>query len=182
LHLQVKAEGKSDLAKSHVTPQHRKAVLERSQQLKMACSAHAYVRGNTSRFYGWLESDKVKATLPVGPDVWICGDCHTGNLGPVADLEGNIDIQIRDLDQTVIGNPAHDLLRLGLSLAMAVRSSDLPGVTTALMIEEMITGYLTGLGGRNAKANAKEIEPIRRVMRSRRIANGVILHESALKM
>jgi uncharacterized protein (DUF2252 family) len=26
-------------------------------------------------------------------------------------------IQIRDLDQTVIGNPAHDLIRLGLSLA-----------------------------------------------------------------
>ena len=25
-------------------------------------------------------------------------------------------IQIRDLDQTVIGNPAHDLIRLGLSL------------------------------------------------------------------
>jgi uncharacterized protein (DUF2252 family) len=154
------------LAKSHVTPQHRKAVLERSQQLKMACSAHAYVRGNTSRFYEWLESNKVKATLPVGPDVWICGDCHTGNLGPVADVEGNVDIQIRDLDQTVIGNPAHDLLRLGLSLAMAVRSSDLPGVTTALMIEEMIAGYLVGLGGRSTKANIKEIDPIRRVMRS----------------
>jgi uncharacterized protein (DUF2252 family) len=60
----------------------------------------------------------------------------------------------------------HDLLRLGLSLAMAVRSSDLPGVTTALMIEEMIAGYLVGLGGRSTKANIKEIEPIRRVMRS----------------
>lgn len=131
----------------------------------MARSTHAYVRGNTSRFYEWLQSDKVKAGLPVGPDVWICGDCHTGNLGPVADLKGNLDIQIRDLDQTVIGNPAHDLLRLGLSLAMAVRSSDLPGVTTALMIEEMITGYLAGLNGRAANADSKELEPIRRVMR-----------------
>jgi uncharacterized protein (DUF2252 family) len=36
-----------------------------------------------------------------------------------------IAIQIRDLDQTVIGNPAHDIIRLALSLATASR------VTTA---------------------------------------------------
>ena len=102
----------------------------------MASCAHAYVRGNTLRFYEWLQSKDVQASIPLGPDIWICGDCHTGNLDPVADVEGRIDIQIRDLDQTVIGNPAHDLLRLGLSLAMAARSSDLPGVTTALMLEE----------------------------------------------
>ena len=40
-----------------------------------------------------------------------------GNLGPVANPEGDVEIQIRNLDQTVIGNPAHDLIRLGLSLA-----------------------------------------------------------------
>ena len=56
-------------------------------------------------------------------------------------LAGRVNIQIRDLDQTVIGNPVHDLIRLGLSLATAARSSDLPGVTTARMIEEMMIGY-----------------------------------------
>ena len=45
--------------------------------------------------------------------------------------DGEIGIQIRDLDQTVIGNPAHDLIRLGLSLATVARGSDHPGVTTA---------------------------------------------------
>ena len=131
----------------------------------MAESAHAYVRGNTVRFYDWLQSDAVKGAIPAGPDVWICGDCHTGNLGPVADVGGKIDIQIRDLDQTVIGNPAHDLLRLGLSLAMAARSSDLPGVTTALMLEEVVVGYLARLTGRSAHVEPNEIEPIRKVMR-----------------
>ena len=140
-------------------------MLHQRQHIKMAESAHAYVRGNTVRFYEWLRSDLVKATLPSGPDIWICGDCHTGNLGPVSNVDGEIDIQIRDLDQTVIGNPAHDLLRLGLSLAMAARSSDLPGVTTALMLEEVIVGYLAGLNGRSARAEPDEIEPIRRVMR-----------------
>ena len=131
----------------------------------MATSAHAYVRGNTVQFYEWLRSKSVQASIPAGPDIWICGDCHTGNLGPVADVEGNIDIQIRDLDQTVIGNPAHDLLRLGLSLAMAARSSDLPGVTTALMLEEMIDGYLSGLTGHSPTVDPKDIEPIRKVMK-----------------
>jgi uncharacterized protein (DUF2252 family) len=41
----------------------------------------------------------------------------------------------------VIGNPAHDLIRLGLSLASAARGSDLPGVTTAHMLEQMMEGY-----------------------------------------
>ena len=126
------------LSKLHTSPADRNNVLINQQHLKMSESAHAYVRGNTVRFYEWLDSDAVKAALPVGPDVWICGDCHTGNLGPVSDLHGKIDIEVRDVDQTVIGNPAHDLIRLGLSLASAARGSDLPGVTTARMIEEMV--------------------------------------------
>jgi uncharacterized protein (DUF2252 family) len=106
----------------------------------MAGSSHRYVRGSTVRFYEWLDHLRAGA-LPDGPPVWICGDCHMGNLGPVANAAGQIEIQIRDLDQTVIGNPAHDLVRLGLSLASAARGSDLPGVTTAKMLERMMEGY-----------------------------------------
>jgi hypothetical protein len=36
-------------------------------------------------------------------------------MGPVASADNNVEVQIRDFDQTVIGNPAHDLIRLGLS-------------------------------------------------------------------
>lgn len=106
----------------------------------MARSAHAYVRGSTVQFYEWLHSQSGRR-LPHGPAVWICGDCHAGNLGPTGDSKGRIDIHIRDLDQTVIGNPAHDLVRLALSLATAARGSDLPGVATARMLEEMMVGY-----------------------------------------
>jgi uncharacterized protein (DUF2252 family) len=76
-----------------------------------------------------------------GPPIWICGDCHVGNLGPLAHSDGRVEIQIRDLDQTVIGNPTHDIVRLGLSLASAARGSDLPGVTTARILEQIIEGY-----------------------------------------
>ena len=73
--------------------------------------------------------------------MWICGDAHVSNIGPVANAGGKIEILLRDFDQTVVGNPAHDLIRLALSLAMASRGSDLPGVTTARMLEQMVSAY-----------------------------------------
>ncbi|MCA1692036.1 MAG: DUF2252 domain-containing protein [Actinobacteria bacterium] len=121
-------------------PHERAAVLERARNKKMARSPHAFVRGNTVQFYEWLSSLEGDR-LPHGPPVWICGDCHVGNLGPVAEAAGRVRIQIRDLDHTVIGNPAHDLIRLALSLASAARGSGLPGVTTARMLEALMDGY-----------------------------------------
>ncbi len=148
-----------------VSPKDRLRVLESSRRHKMARSAHAYVRGNTLKFYEWLDAG-AGTKLPQGPPVWICGDCHVGNLGPVADSDGRVEIEIRDLDQTVIGNPAHDLVRLGLSLATAARGSDLPGVTTARMLEHMILGYEKALSApRTAPKLAKgEVRPIESVM------------------
>jgi uncharacterized protein (DUF2252 family) len=125
-------------------PLDRATALKAQQSLKMARSAHAYVRGSTVKFYEWLEAQK-RGRLPEGPAVWICGDCHAGNPGPVAAMDGRIAIQIRDLDQTVIGNPAHDIIRLALSLATASRGSDLPGVTTARILEQVIEGYQAAL-------------------------------------
>ncbi len=122
------------------SPGARAKLLSQDRNRKMAASAHAYVRGSTVRFYEWLAATR-DVVIPQGPPVWICGDCHVGNLGPVASTDGALAIQIRDLDQTVIGNPAHDLIRLALSLAMAARGADLPGVTTAHMLEHMMTGY-----------------------------------------
>ena len=104
----------------------RQPILALRRDAKMATSAHRYVRGSTQRFYEWLSTRSAKA-LPHGPHIWICGDCHVGNLGPVARSDGRVEIELRDLDQTVIGNPAHDVIRLALSLAMAARASDLPG-------------------------------------------------------
>jgi uncharacterized protein (DUF2252 family) len=119
-------------------------VLSQRRGHKMAASAHAYMRGSTLKFYEWLEAQK-RGSLPEGPPLWICGDCHASNLGPVSDAKGRVEIQIRDLDQTVIGNPAHDLIRLGLSLAMAARGSNLPGAATVTMIEQMVEGYGSAL-------------------------------------
>ena len=147
-----------------VLPRGRAKALRSRQRLKMAGSVHAFVRGSTARFYEWLGSSAVDE-IPKGPSVWICGDCHVGNLGPVADAKGHVEIEIRDLDQTVIGNPAHDLIRLGLSLATSIRSSDLPGVTTARMLEAMVQGYEQCFAGSRRNVAIARPKCMRVVMR-----------------
>ena len=150
-------------------PAERMGALVAERNRKMAASAHAYVRGSTIRFYEWLDAAD-RLSLPEGPPTWICGDCHVGNLGPVASTDGALAIQIRDLDQTVIGNPAHDMIRLALSLAMAARGSDLPGVTTAHMLERMMLGYEAAFApaakGEMLDAERDMPKTVRQVMRS----------------
>jgi uncharacterized protein (DUF2252 family) len=149
-----------------MSPGNRHHHLASVRNLKMAGSAHAFVRGSTVKFYEWLE-DGNASRIPQGPAVWICGDCHSGNLGPIADSKGRIEIQIRDLDQTVIGNPNHDLIRLALSLASAARGSALPGVATAQMLENMMAGYESGLKVNPDRTKVEERRPecIRVVMK-----------------
>ena len=149
-----------------VNPSQRQSITDERRRLKMARSAHAYVRGNTVQFYDWLETASGRL-LPSGPSIWICGDCHLGNLGPVANIKVKVEIAIRDLDQTVVGNPVHDLVRLGLSIATAVRGSDLPGVTTATALEEMINGYDDALAhpNRDYQDFGKIPKPVRAILR-----------------
>ncbi len=144
-----------------ILPADRAPALERRRREKMACSAHAYVRGNTQQFYTWLDAHS-GASIPHGPIIWIGGDCHVGNLGPVANAQGRVEMQIRDLDQTVVGNPAHDLIRLGLSLATATRGSDLPGITTTRLLEQMVEGYEQALATprKETKTEHEDLEPI----------------------
>ena len=130
----------------------------------MARDAHAYVRGSTQKFYEWLEAGPGYA-LPEGPRVWICGDAHVGNLGPIARCNQVIEVELRDLDQSVPGNPAHDLVRLALSLAMAARSSDLPGVVTARLVEELMAGYLEAFADPEAVSADSHSATVRFVVR-----------------
>jgi uncharacterized protein (DUF2252 family) len=73
--------------------------------------------------------------------------------------DGKVHVQIRDLDQTVIGNPNHDLIRLALSLSSAARGSDLPGVTTVRMLEQMMIGYQRALKGPRAQNQIESDKP-----------------------
>jgi uncharacterized protein (DUF2252 family) len=138
-----------------ISPEERAPLLDARREAKMTSSVHAYVRGSTKRFYEWLLSTRGRS-LPEAPAIWIGGDCHLGNLGPVAASNGDVAIQMRDLDQTVVGSPAHDLVRLALSMAMGVRASGLPGAVIARTVEEVARGYEVIL---EARAAQRELTP-----------------------
>jgi uncharacterized protein (DUF2252 family) len=147
-----------------VPPRQRGRELERTRKRKMARSAFDYVRGNPTKFYEWLSKDS--RGLPSGPEVWICGDCHVGNLGPTANADGKFEVEIRDFDQTTIGNPAHDLIRLDLSLASKAVVSNLPGLTIAEILEAMIHCYEATFGpGFDEDRDLEEPDTIRDINR-----------------
>jgi uncharacterized protein (DUF2252 family) len=160
-------------ADAPVSPRQRGPALESLRNQKMARSALDYVRGSPTQFYEWLE--KGSAAIPQGPEVWICGDCHVGNLGPVANADGRFKVEIRDFDQTVIGNPAHDLIRLGLSLAAAAVVSDLPGLTIAEILEAMIAQYEAAFSASDKPGHLEEPKTIRKVNRRARDASWTTL-------
>ena len=112
---------------------------------------------------------EARRTSTGGSQPSLAGSCPTdlrfGFAGTVtrgilvrSSADGKVEIQIRDLDQTVFGNPAHDLIRLGLSLATAARGSDLPGVTTALMVEHMIEGYEDSMKSGKVRKSAQFLQ------------------------
>lgn len=145
------------------------SVLEHRRQCKIASSPHAYVRGSTARFYELIARMPAGA-LPEGPPVWICGDAHLGNLGALAGPGGGIDIQIRDLDQTLVSNPAFDLVRLSLSLVTAALNATLPGIVTARMMDAMATRYADGIA--DPEGAERDIEESEIVATTRRRALG----------
>jgi uncharacterized protein (DUF2252 family) len=129
----------------------------------MARSPLAFLRGSLSLFYDWLaQADP----LPSGPAVWVCGDCHVGNVGPVGDAAERVDLQLRDIDHAVIGNPAHDLARLATSLALAARERRLGGPRIVELVEAVTAGYAQGLSHPRGRAEAPKLpEALRYVMR-----------------
>jgi uncharacterized protein (DUF2252 family) len=92
-------------SKKYCSEKLRHQVLARIRNTKMARSSHAFVRGSTHKFYEWLESAR-SAKIPQGPSIWICGDCHIGNLGPDCERDGRHRNSDSRFDQTVNGNPA----------------------------------------------------------------------------
>ena len=134
--------------------------LDLRRRQRMARSAYSFVRGDISNYYGHVR--ELGVAMPEGPALWICGDCHFGNLGPLSDGRDAVDVQIRDLDQTVVGNPSQDVLRLALSFASVARASDIPGERILRIIAEVLHGYAAGLGDEGAAPEPAGVKAIRR--------------------
>jgi uncharacterized protein (DUF2252 family) len=117
-------------------------------------------RSARANFYERLKSSRIE--VPTGPAFvdlrpLSCRQSRSGR-----DKIGHVDCKIRDLDQTIIGNPAHDLIRLGLLLAMAARGSNVPGLRTGRMTEQLARDYREALRSpdEKPKGNSKIVDRI----------------------
>ncbi len=122
-------------------PEERTARLRALRDSKMSESAHAFVRASAPLFYASLGGMQI----PAGPDIWISGDAHAENIGAVGSAKGEVELGLNDFDETVIGAPAHDLLRLGLSLTTVARTKGLGGAAITSMLASLVEGYEVGL-------------------------------------
>ncbi len=126
-------------------PKARKEHLRKLKMWKMALDAHAFVRARADLFYGTLAKG-LDDLVPAGPPIWISGDCHGENLGAVADAHGKAHLDLNDLDETVIGYSAHDILRLSLDMVVAARSYEqLLGVESVAVVNAVLQGYCDAL-------------------------------------
>lgn len=141
-------------------PEERKARLAALRHRKMSLSAHAFVRGNARLFYD-VVAERLARRLPSGPRIWISADCHGENIGAVADVRGRAQLEMNDFDESTIGQPILDVVRLALSLAMAARASGLGGLDIARLLEGLTAGYVAELDARRTGAQAAVAAPPR---------------------
>lgn len=128
------------------TPGARREHLAALRAWKMALDAHAFVRASARLFYETI-ADGLDETIPGAGPIWISGDCHGENLGAVGDGRGSARLDLNDLDETVIGWAAHDVVRLALDMTVAARSyEELRGVETVAIVSEVLEGYCSALG------------------------------------
>jgi hypothetical protein len=114
-------------------PEDREAVLTERQRMKMACSAHSYVRGSTLKFYEWLGLSH-SAIFTAGSARLDLRRLPSGKLGPCGRRQGP--------SEDCYPGPGTDCYRKSCPRShspTAIRGSDLPGVTTALMLEHVST-------------------------------------------
>lgn len=137
---------KKELPVGVPSPKKRAACLAELKARKMAADPHAFVRARADLFYEVVS--KLRA-VPKGPAIWIGGDCHAENVGAVATAHGTASLDLNDLDETVVGYPAHDLLRLALDVAIATRSQGVRGAETLKTIAGAVDGYCIALERRS---------------------------------
>ena len=155
----VKLRVKEVYPRSIPSPKERAQHLATLRAWKMAVEVHAFVRARADLFYESLAAG-LDDGIPGADPIWISGDAHGENLGAVADVHGNASLDLNDLDETVLGWAAHDVLRLALDMTVAARSyEELRGVETIAIVASVLEGYCEALFRRSADRAAALRKP-----------------------
>jgi uncharacterized protein (DUF2252 family) len=104
----------NDCGPSH---KQRPVILADRRNAKMARSAHAYMRGNTVKFYEWLDTAAGKS-FPGGPPVWICLLATLSSTKAAWDQFVLISIALQPFSKIWVGKLYESLGALGDGLSL----------------------------------------------------------------
>lgn len=121
-------------------PKQRAPALRQLREKKVAAGTHAFIRASAGFFYAEVERLGPGA-VPAGPEIWICGDCHAENIGAISGEGAAPAIEMNDFDETVIGAPALDVLRMALALAAVGRTAGFTAGEVRELVDAMLEGY-----------------------------------------
>jgi hypothetical protein len=117
---------------------------------RMSASPFAFYRGAASPMAADL------ATIPVsGLRTQLCGDAHLGNFGMFASPERDLEFDVTDFDETMVGPWEWDVLRLAGSLVVASRVRGFDAHKAQRAVEAMTPDDLTTWGELAAWALAR---------------------------
>ncbi len=122
---------------------------------KMRGSAYSFFRGSAYLFYYDMSNDWLPYhTRPERP-TWIQGDLHIENFGAFRSEKGRIVFDVNDFDEGCIGSYLYDVLRMSVSLLLAMPED-------TLSIEEQIdtvNAYLSAYVEQITKYAEREEDP-----------------------
>lgn len=131
-----------------------RALLPEMVQLKyeaMAESAFRFYRGTCHLFY----EDLAKATLPLTPLTWICGDLHIENYGSYKGDNKLVYFDLNDFDEALLAPASFELLRMLTSIFIAFDSLGFEKAKAVNMTRLFLKNYAAVL----ATGKAFSIEP-----------------------
>jgi hypothetical protein len=105
---------------------------------KMAESAFMFLRAT---YYRWIQLwDAACGNLQASPNVLAVGDIHFENFGTWRDCDGRLIWGINDFDEAAILPAALDIVRLAVSINLAVIEKSV-ALDPSVMIDALINGY-----------------------------------------
>jgi uncharacterized protein (DUF2252 family) len=109
---------------------------------RMSVSPFAFYRGAALPMAADL------ATVPVsGLRTQLCGDAHLSNFGMFASPERDLDFDVTDFDETLVGPWEWDLLRLAASLVVASRVRGFDAHKARRAVRSAVRSYQTRMQG-----------------------------------
>lgn len=109
---------------------------------KMRGSAYLFFRGSAYLFYFDLGSEWLPYHTDPERPTWIQGDLHFENFGAFRSEKGRIVFDVNDFDEGCTGSYLYDVLRMSVSLYLAMSENGLTVAEQAETVKAYLSSYV----------------------------------------